>query len=43
MSHVPDWLRLAELSAVADCGYLCSAGLWLFFSLPSPTGSPRAV
>lgn len=23
---------MAELSAVADCGYLCSAGLWLFFS-----------
>ncbi len=25
---------MAELSAVADCGYLCSAGLWLFFLYP---------
>lgn len=23
---------MAELSAVADCGHLCPAGLWLFFS-----------
>lgn len=23
---------MAELSAVADCSYLCSVGLWLFFS-----------
>ncbi|QUJ00001.1 EI24 domain-containing protein [Salmonella enterica subsp. enterica] len=31
-SCVPDWLQWLNLSAVADCGYLCSAGLWLFFS-----------